>query len=220
MARKRKNKKEDSNQLMLFSAEEMSGDLPVVEKEESRQEVTEEVPSQEVTEEVPSQEVTEEVPSQKETEEKPHQEMTEEKPHHEVMKEEPSQEVMEEEPLILPNSDAKEEKKEIPEIHEPIQPSSDMVRMLTQVIRLLDSLTSSQVRLLAMQSAALLQAGIDPLETYRLPVLPGMEFQGDTLTCMAYASIVRSFPQMTDSIGVDLSSAYHEAMRNLSDDLT
>ena len=119
-----------------------------------------------------------------------------------------------------------EEKKEKEKPIEPpkppktIRPSSDTVLMLIQVIRLLDGLSSNQVRLLAMQSATLLQAGIDPLETYRLPVLPGMEFRGDTLTGIAYVSIVRSFPHMTESIGVDLSSAYDKAMSSLAGDIT
>ena len=115
----------------------------------------------------------------------------------------------------------KEEEKpiETPISPKTIEPSSDTVLMLIQVIRLLDGLSGNQVRLLAMQSVALLQAGIDPLETYRLPVLPGMEFRGDTLTGIAYVSIVRSFPHMTESIGVDLSSAYHKAMSSLAGDI-
>lgn len=117
--------------------------------------------------------------------------------------------------------DRKEEEKpiETPISPKTIEPSSDTVLMLKQVIRLLDGLSGNQVRLLAMQSVALLQAGIDPLETYRLPVLPGMEFRGDTLTGIAYVSIVRSFPHMTESIGVDLSSAYHKAMSSLAGDI-
>ena len=141
--------------------------------------------------------------------------------------------------VVLPTSNVKEnkedkeekkeeeeEKKEKEKPIEPpkppktIRPSSDTVLMLIQVIRLLDGLSSNQVRLLAMQSATLLQAGIDPLETYRLPVLPGMEFRGDTLTGIAYVSIVRSFPHMTESIGVDLSSAYDKAMSSLAGDIT
>lgn len=122
--------------------------------------------------------------------------------------------------------DRKEERKEeekpieTPISQKTIEPSSDTVLMLIQVIRLLDGLSTNKVRLLAMQSAALLQAGIDPLETYRLPVLPEMEFRGDTLTGIAYVSIVRSFPHMTESIGVDLSSAYDKAMSSLAGDIT
>ena len=127
--------------------------------------------------------------------------------------------VQEEEEERRENRKDEEKPIETPISPKTIEPSSDTVLMLIQVIRLLDGLSGNQVRLLAMQSVALLQAGIDPLETYRLPVLPGMEFRGDTLTGIAYVSIVRSFPHMTESIGVDLSSAYHKAMSSLPGDI-
>ena len=131
----------------------------------------------------------------------------------------PTSNVQEEKEEKKENRKEKEKPIETPISPKTIEPSSDTVLMLIQVIRLLDGLSGNQVRLLAMQSVALLQAGIDPLETYRLPVLPGMEFRGDTLTGIAYVSIVRSFPHMTESIGVDLSSAYHKAMSSLAGDI-
>ena len=131
----------------------------------------------------------------------------------------PTSNVQEEEEERKENRKEEEKPIETPISPKTIEPSSDTVLMLIQVIRLLDGLSGNQVRLLAMQSVALLQAGIDPLETYRLPVLPGMEFRGDTLTGIAYVSIVRSFPHMTESIGVDLSSAYHKAMSSLAGDI-
>ena len=149
-----------------------------------------------------------------------------------VMKEDNACNDATEKEVVQPISNVKEEKEEenkkeeevksteTPISPKTIEPSSDTVLMLIQVIRLLDGLSGNQIRLLAMQSVALLQAGIDPLETYRLPVLPGMEFRGDTLTGIAYVSIVRSFPHMTESIGVDLSSAYHKAMSSLAGDIT
>ena len=85
--------------------------------------------------------------------------------------------------------------------------------LMTNVIRLLDGFPTSQVRLIAMQSAALVQSGVDALESYCLPALPGMVLGGDVLEYVAYVSIVRSFPHMVEKLGIDLSAEYQEASK-------
>ena len=94
---------------------------------------------------------------------------------------------------------------------EVIEPSSTGVELMSNVIRLLDSLSPSVVRLVAMQSAALVQGGVDSLEHYRIPSLSGMVFRGDALERVAYASFVRSFPNMVDKLGLDFSAEYEAA---------
>lgn len=87
-----------------------------------------------------------------------------------------------------------------------------VVDLLRSVMQLLDHFADDDIRLIAMQSAALVQRGIDYSSTYRLPAVPGYEFKGDVLAGLAYVSIARSFPNMTASIGLHWEEAYREAV--------
>ena len=95
-----------------------------------------------------------------------------------------------------------------------MESSDSVVGLLKDVMGLLNQFSDSQVRLIAMQTAALVQRGIDDTLTYRLPSIPGYEFKGDMLGGIAYVSIARSFPNMIDSIGLHWSEAYHEAVED------
>lgn len=90
-------------------------------------------------------------------------------------------------------------------------PSADGLELMSKVIGLLDGLSPSVIRLVAMQSTALVQGGVDQLEQYCIPSLPGMVFRGDALERIAYVSLARSFPHMMDKLGLDFSAEYEEA---------
>ena len=86
-----------------------------------------------------------------------------------------------------------------------------VVDLLKSVMGLLDQFDDNQIRLIAMQTAALVQRGIDYSLSYHLPAIPDYEFKGDVLAGLAYVSIARSFPNMTESIGLHWSEEYREA---------
>ena len=100
---------------------------------------------------------------------------------------------------------------ETPPPHQVMKSSDSVVDLLKKVMGILDQFDDNAVRLIAMQTAALVQRGIDNSLTYRLPAIPGYEFKGDVLTGLAYVSIARSFPNMTESIGLHWSEEYREA---------
>ena len=188
MARKRKTRKDDPNQLMLFSLEEMSGEA----------DLSDDKPTKDLEVSNESDEVragTSPAPTTSgglETEDASGG----------LEKEAASEDV--EEP-------ATEDVEESATASEEIKPSATGVELMSNVIRLLDGLSPSVVRLVAMQSAALVQGGVDSLEHYRLPSLSGMVFRGDALERIAYVSFVRSFPNMVDKLGLDFSAEYEEA---------
>ena len=202
MARKRKAREDDPNQLMLFSLEEMSGegeqpdlkDLKVP-KEGLAGRSPAPTPSGDL-ESGPSPVEMEPGPSSVELEPEPSSDEME--PKFPSTDEEPEQPSDDEEPEQSSDDEA-------------IKPSSSGVELMSNVIRLLDDLSPSVVRLVAMQSAALVQGGVDSLEHYRIPSLSGMVFRGDALERIAYASFVRSFPNMVDKLGLDFSAEYEEA---------
>lgn len=187
MARKRKTRKDDPNQLMLFSLEEMSGEADLSDDKDAKdiEGSNESVEVRAGTIPVPMTSGGLETESATEDAEEPVSEDVTE-----------SATVDVEEP-----ASASEE----------IEPSATGVELMSNVIRLLDGLSPSVVRLVAMQSAALVQGGVDSLEHYRLPSLSGMVFRGDALERIAYVSFVRSFPNMVDKLGLDFSAEYEEA---------
>ena len=126
--------------------------------------------------------------------------------------EHPSQETISEAPQASDISFAKETKKQAPPqpLHVMESPDS-VVDLLKSVMGLLSQFNDSTVRLIAMQTAALVQRGIDYSLTYRLPSIPDYEFKGDVLAGLAYVSIARSFPNMIESIGLHWEKEYHEA---------
>lgn len=89
--------------------------------------------------------------------------------------------------------------------------SDSVVSLLKDVMGILDRFSDSQVRLIAMQTAALVQGGIDDTKTYCIPALSGYEFRGNVLAGLAYVSIARSFPNMTGSIDLQWSEEYLKA---------
>ncbi len=203
MARKRKTRKDDPNQLMLFSLEEMSGeadlsddkptkDLEVSNESDEVRAGTSPAPTTSGGLETEDASGGLEKEAASEDVEEPATEDVEESATEDV--DSPTEDV--EEPAT-----ASEERK----------PSATGVELMSNVIRLLDGLSPSVVRLVAMQSAALVQGGVDTLEHYRLPSLSGMVFRGDALERIAYVSFVRSFPNMVDKLGLDFSAEYEEA---------
>ena len=211
MARKRKAREDDPNQLMLFSLEEMSGegDQPdlkdlKVPKEGLAGRSPAPTPSGDL-ESGPSPVEMEPGPSSVELEPEPSSDEME--PKFPSTDEEPEQSSDDE----VSEQSSDEEEPEQSSDDEAIKPSSSGVELMSNVIRLLDGLSPSVVRLVAMQSAALVQGGVDSLEHYRIPSLSGMVFRGDALERSAYASFVRSFPNMVDKLGLDFSAEYEEA---------
>ena len=92
-----------------------------------------------------------------------------------------------------------------------MESSDSVVSLLKEVMGILDRFDDNQIRLIAMQTAALVQGGIDFSQTYRIPAIADYEFRGKVLAGLAYVSIARSFPNMTESIGLHWSEEYHEA---------
>ena len=186
MARKRKAQKDDPNQLMFFSLEEMSGEADLSDDKNAKGD-KESMESHDPEEEragtrpAPTTSGDLETKSPSEDVESPSEDM-----------ESPSEDV---------ESSACEE----------IEPSATGVELMSKVIRLLDGLSPSVVSLVAMQSTALVQGGVDSLEHYRIPSLSGMVFRGDALERIAYVSFVRSFPHMVDKLGLDFSAEYEAA---------
>lgn len=90
-------------------------------------------------------------------------------------------------------------------------PSTVDASLLSSILKELKNLDSNQLRLVAMQSAAQIQNGIDPQQTYILPTLPRRLFNGVELQAVAYISIIHSFPTMIDKLGLDFSKEYEEA---------
>lgn len=95
--------------------------------------------------------------------------------------------------------------------HHVMKSCASVVDLLKSVMGLLDQFDDNQIRLIAMQTAALVQRGIDYSLSYHLPAIPDYEFKGDVLAGLAYVSIARSFPNMTESIGLHWSEEYREA---------
>ncbi|MBR6182205.1 MAG: hypothetical protein IKQ77_13470 [Prevotella sp.] len=203
MARKRKTRKDDPNQLMLFSLEEMSGEADL-----SDDKHTKDVEVSNESDEVRAG--TRPAPTTSgglETEDASGG-LEKEAASEDV--EEPATEDVEE-PATEDVDSPTEDVEEPVTASEEIKPSATGVELMSNVIRLLDGLSPSVVRLVAMQSAALVQGGVDSLEHYRLPSLSGMVFRGDALERIAYVSFVRSFPNMVDKLGLDFSAEYEEA---------
>ena len=204
MARKRKTRKDDPNQLMLFSLEEMSGEA----------DLSDDKPTKDVEVSNESDEVragTRPAPTTSgglETEDASGG-LEKEAASEDV--EEPATEDVEEPAIEDVEEPPTEDVVEPVTASEEIKPSATGVELMSNVIRLLDGLSPSVVRLVAMQSAALVQGGVDSLEHYRLPSLSGMVFRGDALERIAYVSFVRSFPNMVDKLGLDFSAEYEEA---------
>ena len=196
MARKRKTRKDDPNQLMLFSLEEMSGEA----------DLSDDKPTKDLEASNESDEVragTRPAPTTSgglETEDASG-----------GLEKEAASEDVDESATEDVEEPATEDVEEPATASEEIKPSVTGVELMSNVIRLLDGLSPSVVRLVAMQSAALVQGGVDSLEHYRLPSLSGMVFRGDALERIAYVSFVRSFPNMVDKLGLDFSAEYEEA---------
>lgn len=166
MARKRKTRKDDPNQLMLFSSEEMSGEAKHSDLSESSESSESSAPL----------DLMEERSATRST----------------------------------PTTCGGVESDTTSESVEP-KPDTEGVELMSKVIRLLDGFSPGKVRLIAMQSSALVQGGVDSLEHYCIPALPEMSLRGDSLERIAYVSLARSFPHMIDKLGLDFSSEYEEA---------
>ena len=91
----------------------------------------------------------------------------------------------------------------------------DTIDLLAQVIKLLEDFDAGELRLIAMQSTALMQGGIRNEGIYRIPALPDIMLSGNVLKGIAYVSIVQSFPSMIEKIGLHWEKEYAEALRKV-----
>ena len=191
MARKRKAQKDDPNQLMFFSLEEMSGEADLSDDKNAKGDKD-------------SKDFKDSLDSENERAGTRPAPTTS----GDLETESPSKDVEStSEDVESPSEDVGEETS----ADEEIELSATGVELMSKVIRLLDGLSPSVVRLVAMQSTALVQGGVDSLEHYRIPSLSGMVFRGDALERIAYVSFVRSFPHMVDKLGLDFSAEYEAA---------
>ena len=185
MAKKRKGKtKPDPNQLLLFTPEEMSGE--------------EQMPS---AAPIPDHETEVKPETIKDT---PPRARIDNKTEDSA---DTSHEGNNDIPTEPKTGNAPEVKIEIPSGSTPTT-----VQLLRHVMDILDSFTPKQQRLIAIQTATLLQSPIAKSYQYHLPGMENVTVEGDYLKAMAYVAIVRSFPNMTESIGLDWDDEYQQAV--------
>lgn len=210
MPRKRKRQAiQDPNQLLLFSLEEMAGDSMSSDAAPTSSETTQEA-SSDATEEV-STDATQKTPSEAKVEANP--EATPDSP--QVSGPDMT---LETEPETI--QQAQPEKEDAVTV-EPApewmgeENEEDTIDLLTQVIKLLEDFDAGELRLIAMQSTALMQGGIRNEGIYRIPALPDIMLSGNVLKGIAYVSIVQSFPSMIDKIGLHWEKEYAEALKKV-----
>lgn len=205
MPRKRKRQAtQDPNQLLLFSLEEMGGS-PTLPPADEAENATREIPETTEVAEMPgTTEVAEAAlnPEMKvETKEAASSDISVE-----------SEETTVQETMVEPPTAPAPET-----VVEPVPEwlEEDVVDLLVQVIKLLEDFDAGELRLIAMQSTALMQGGIRNDGIYRIPALPDIMLSGNVLKGIAYVSIVQSFPSMTDKIGLHWEKEYEEAIRKI-----
>ena len=210
MPRKRKRQAiQDPNQLLLFSLEEMAGDSMSSDAVPTSSETTQEA-SSDATEEV-STDAAQKTPSEAKVEANP--EATPDSP--QVTEPDMTQET---EPETI--QQAQPEKEDAVTV-EPTpewmgkENEEDTIDLLTQVIKLLEDFDAGELRLIAMQSTALMQGGIRNEGIYRIPALPDIMLSGNVLKGIAYVSIVQSFPSMIEKIGLHWEKEYAEALKKV-----
>ena len=210
MPRKRKRQAiQDPNQLLLFSLEEMAGDSMSSDAVPTSSETTQEsLPER--TQEI-SSDAAQETPSEAKVEANP--EATPDSP--QVSGPDMT---LETEPETI--QQAQPEKEDAVTV-EPTpewmgeENEEDTIDLLTQVIKLLEDFDAGELRLIAMQSTALMQGGIRNEGIYRIPALPDIMLSGNVLKGIAYVSIVQSFPSMIDKIGLHWEKEYEEALKKV-----
>ena len=211
MPRKRKRQAiQDPNQLLLFSLEEMAGDSMSSDAIPTSSETTQEA-SSDATEEV-STDAAQKTPSEAKVEANP--EATPDSP--QVSEPDMTQET---EPETIQQAQPEKEDavtvEPTPEWMGKEENEEDTIDLLTQVIKLLEDFDAGELRLIAMQSTALMQGGIRNEGIYRIPALPDIMLSGNVLKGIAYVSIVQSFPSMIEKIGLHWEKEYAEALRKV-----
>ena len=210
MPRKRKRQAiQDPNQLLLFSLEEMAGDSMSSDAAPTSSETTQEA-SSDATEEV-STDAAQKTPSEAKVEANPEgtpdspqvsgPDMTLETEPETIQQAQPEKE---DAVTVEPTPEWMGEENE-----------EDTIDLLTQVIKLLEDFDAGELRLIAMQSTALMQGGIRNEGIYRIPALPDIMLSGNVLKGIAYVSIVQSFPSMIDKIGLHWEKEYAEALKKV-----
>ncbi len=208
MIRRHKRRRQpDPRQLLLFTQEEMAGEpLSPDHSEPANQENQENQEDQEKTEGI------EDIgkPEKPERPEKPENPENPEKP-------EPPEDLEKPESPEKPEKPEPPEDPENPEKERPAPAAkTDIVELLVGAMQLLSHYSPGEVRLIAMQTAALMQGDIGFELPYRVPAINGYEMRGDMLAALAYVSIAQSFPNMTDSIGLNWEKEYSEAKARYS----
>lgn len=208
MIRRHKRRRQpDPRQLLLFTQEEMAGEPlspdhsePASQENQENQEDQEDQEKTEGIEEIGKPEPPEN-PEKPESPEKPEDPGKPEKPER-------------------PEDPESPEPPEDPEKEPPERPApaakTDIVELLVGAMQLLSHYSPGEVRLIAMQTAALMQGDIDFELPYRVPAIDGYEMRGDMMAALAYVSIAQSFPNMTDSIGLNWEKEYSEAKARYS----
>ena len=210
MPRKRKRQAiQDPNQLLLFSLEEMAGDSMNSDAIPTSSETTQ-VSLPERTQEI-SSDAAQETPSEAKVEANP--EATPDSPQVSG----PDMTLETESETIQQAQPEKEDAVTVEPAPEWMgkENEEDTIDLLTQVIKLLEDFDAGELRLIAMQSTALMQGGIRNEGIYRIPALPDIMLSGNVLKGIAYVSIVQSFPSMIDKIGLHWEKEYAEALRKV-----
>ena len=218
MPRKRKRQAiQDPNQLLLFSLEEMAGDSMSSDAAPTSSETMQKVLSERMQD--ISSDAAQETPSEAKVEANP--EATPDSPQEtepDMTQETESDMTQETEPETI--QQAQPEKEDAVTV-EPTpewmgkENEEDTIDLLTQVIKLLEDFDAGELRLIAMQSTALMQGGIRNEGIYRIPALPDIMLSGNVLKGIAYVSIVQSFPSMIDKIGLHWEKEYEEALKKV-----
>ena len=102
-----------------------------------------------------------------------------------------------------------------PFIDNPESTSERIIHEMVAAMTLLDRFSVSQVRLIAMQAAPIVQSGLDYSKRYQLPSLPGFTMNGYSMLALSYVSFKRVFPSMTDRLDQDFTHEYEMALRRL-----
>ena len=182
--KRKKKKRADDNQLLLFSNEEMSGGgTPIVDEEAQLTNAT--------------------------AQEKPEEDLKTE-----GMASGKAEDTISGEPIVVePPEVSIDSDPFAPFIDDPASTSERIIHEMKAAMTLLDRFGVSQVRLIAMQAAPIVQSGVDFSKIYQLPSLPGFSMSGYSMLALSYVSFMRVFPGMIDRLDQDLTQEYATALR-------
>ncbi len=209
---KRKKKSKDSHQqLMLFSKEEMSGkESPAVSSVASTASDAEEKTSEKIVED--KETAREDVKAVSETSRTISETARTASETAGNAVEEATSSIDREKPAVV--IDDTGEDPFAPFIDDPKSTSERIIHEMTAAMTLLDRFSVSQIRLIAMQAAPIVQSGLDFSKIYQLPSLPGFSLSGFSMLALSYVSFKRVFPGMIDRLDQDFTKEYEMALHH------